>query len=215
MVQLDIPAVNGVAHRIALPTIPPGRYIWDRLTSDADFSLYRAAVLRGDSGVAATSSASIQWVLSNLGPNVTLFAPSNQAMRNGLNLLSGGALGTAAADAVYIGFMNANVPPASIKGIVVYHLLGQGRTFLNNFPTTATAYPTLLNGAIPAHPGVILKVTFTGPTTITSATVKGAGAANAIASNVIINPTPDPSGTSDQHYINGTIQKIDQMLFPQ
>jgi len=60
-----------------------------------------------------------------------------------------------------------------------------------------------------------LKVTFTGPTTITSATVKGVGAANTTASNIAINPTPDPNGTSDQHFINGTLHKIDQVLFPQ
>jgi len=51
---------------------------------------------------------------------------------------------------------------------------------------------------------------------VTAATVKGA--ANATASNVIINALPflpDPAGTSDQHFINGTLHKINQVLLPQ
>jgi len=44
-----------------------------------------------------------------------------------------------------------------------------------------------------------------------AATVKGL--ANASASNVIINPLP--AGSSDQHYVNGVMHKIDQVLLPQ
>ena len=216
IVQTDIPAVNGVAHRIALVTAPPSRSLWDRFNGDADLAIFRAAIQRADSGVAPVSSASLIWSLSNIGPNLTVFAPSNQAMKNAIAILTGGAINNAQPDATYIGFLASNsVSTTSVKGIVVYHILGSGRAFLNNFPTSGTAYPTLLNGGIPGHPGVTLKVTFTGLTTITSATVKGVGAANFTASNIAINPTPDPNGTSDQHFINGTLHKIDQMLFPQ
>ncbi len=86
------------------------------------------------------------------------------------------------------------------------------RAFLNNFPTTATAYPTLLNSAVPTHPGVTLTGTFTGPT-ISAATIKGI--ANATAANILVNPTPEPNGTSDQFFVNGTIHKINQVLLPQ
>jgi uncharacterized surface protein with fasciclin (FAS1) repeats len=98
-----------------------------------------------------------------------------------------------------------------VQGIVVYHILGN-RAFSVNLPTTATNYPTLLNTAIPAHPGVSVQATF-GLTGVTAATVQGLG--NATASNILINPTPAPCGTSDQHYINGTIHEIDQVLLPQ
>jgi hypothetical protein len=101
-----------------------------------------------------------------------------------------------------------------VKGIVVYHILGV-RAFTNNFPTTQTFYPTLLNSAIPTHPGVGLVATF-GTPFATSAKVKGVG--NATAANIIINASPllpDPVGTSDQHYLNGVIHKIDQVLLPQ
>jgi hypothetical protein len=101
--------------------------------------------------------------------------------------------------------------PQTVKGLVVYHLLGS-RAFSVNIPTSATSVPTLLNTAIPTHPGVALQATF-GATGVTAAMVKGA--ANATASNVQINPTPAPNGTSDQHYINGVIHIIDQVLRPQ
>ena len=106
------------------------------------------------------------------------------------------------------------LPIRTVKGIVVYHILGV-RAFTNNFPTDTTSYPTLLNGAIPAHPGVKLKATF-GTLFVTGAVVKGLG--NPTASNIIINTMPllpDPVGTSDQNYLNGVLHKIDQLLLPQ
>jgi hypothetical protein len=98
----------------------------------------------------------------------------------------------------------------TVKGIVVYHILGS-RAFTVNFPTTPTSVPTLLNSAVPAHPGVSITATFTG-LSVSAATVKGA--ANPTASNLLINPTPAPAGTSDQHYLNGVLHKIDQVLRP-
>ena len=102
----------------------------------------------------------------------------------------------------------------TVKGIVVYHLFGK-RAFTNNFPKTTTFYPTLLNGAVATHPGVALMGTF-GVPFVSAATVKGIG--NATAANIIINTSPllpDPSGTSDQNYLNGVLHKIDQVLLPQ
>ena len=101
-----------------------------------------------------------------------------------------------------------------VKGIIVYHIFGN-RAFTNNFPTTSTFYPTLLNGGIPSHPGLSITATFGAPF-VSAATIKGI--ANASAANIIINGTPllpDPIGTSDQHYLNGVIHKIDQVLLPQ
>lgn len=101
--------------------------------------------------------------------------------------------------------------PTTVKGLVVYHLLGT-RAFSVNLPLTATKIQTLLNTAIPTHPGVTVKATF-GATGVTAATVQGA--VNPTASNVLINPLPAPAGTSDQHYINGVLHIIDQVLVPQ
>ncbi|MFN8246706.1 MAG: fasciclin domain-containing protein [Ferruginibacter sp.] len=165
-----------------------------------------------------------------MGANFTVFAPTNAAFQTTLT------------GAIYQALVSLGVPPATalaqaqalastpavfsnpllygaltaqtVKGIVVYHVLGT-RAFTNNLPTTQTFVPTLLNSAVPAHPGVGLQATF-GVPFVTSATVKGVG--NATAANIIINAsplTPDPAGTSDQHFLNGTIHKIDQVLLPQ
>ena len=166
-------------------------------------------------------------MLSNFGPNITVFAPTNAAFQGLLTAQITAALiaqGVPPATAAIIAAGLASTPgvfsnpalysvltPTTVKGIVVYHLLGS-RAFLNNFPTTATSYPTLLNSAVPTHPGVSLACTFTGPF-VSAATVKGI--ANPTASNILINPTPEPNGTSDQFFINGTIHKIDQVLRPQ
>ena len=99
----------------------------------------------------------------------------------------------------------------TVRGIVVYHIFSN-TAFTANFPTTPTKYPTLLNTALPTHPGVELAATFTGAFA-TTATVKGLG--NATAANITINGTPAPNGSSDQFYINGVLHKINQVLIPQ
>ena len=107
--------------------------------------------------------------------------------------------------------------PTNVKGILVYHVLGK-RAFTNNFPTTETAVPTLLNSGLPSHPGLKIKSTFTSPNPfVTAATVKDVYN-NSPAANIIINAsplTPDPIGTSDQSFVNGVLHKIDKVLLPQ
>ena len=280
---IDIPAVNGVMHKTALVVAPPSQFLIDKLNADPDFSIFRAAFTRADSGVLVTSPTSLVGALSNIGANLTLFAPGNTPFKGLLNALTGGLLpisnyvsapgatnvldtitvtsttglvpgmavtvtaGTGvfpantlvvsvisatkfkisavpttalSASAVITGDANSasanfllsnNISTQTVKGIVVYHIMGT-RTFSNNFSTSGAAYPTLLNGAIPSHVGLTIKVTFTGPS-VSAMTVKGA--VNATASNVFINPTPAPNGTSDQHYVNGVMYKIDQVLRPQ
>ncbi|MBK7433860.1 MAG: hypothetical protein IPI66_08080 [Chitinophagaceae bacterium] len=69
-----------------------------------------------------------------------------------------------------------------------------------------------LTAVFPPTPGIALTATFTGGQ-VTSATVKGV--ANATAATIALNPFPTPFGTSDQHFINGTLHKINQVLLPQ
>ena len=224
LLAVNLAAANGVIHTAAAMPAPPQKVLAQRVFADADLTYLAAAFQRADSGVAPTTSASLVWVLSNFGPNVTLFAPSNAAFQNlifglvyqqvfaatgSVAIATATANGAVAAGPAFLS--TNNVSTQMVKGIVVYHMLGS-RAFLNNFPTTATSYPTLLNGGIPSHPGVSLTCTFTGPF-VSAATVKGA--ANATASNIAINPTPEPNGTSDQFFVNGVIHKIDQVLRPQ
>lgn len=225
---VDAVAYNGIIHTATLMVpAPPSRFLWNRIDVDADMTYFRAAVLRADSGVAPTTSASLEWVFRNFGPNVNVFVPTNAAFQTLIFGLvyqqvfaaTGNAIfATAAANAAVAAgpaFLSTNnVTTQMVKGIVVYHMMG-ARAFTNNFPTTPTAYPTLLNSAIPAHPGVTLTATFTGPL-VSAATVKGLG--NATAANITINALPflpDPVGTSDQHFVNGTLHKINQVLLPQ
>lgn len=212
LLAVNLAAANGVIHTAAAMPAPPSKVLAQRVFADADMTILAAAINRADSGVSPASTSSLVWALSNFGPNLTVFAPTNQAFKNLISFLTGGALPPNAPDANFIAFLGSNsVSTQLVKGIVVYHILGS-RAFTNNFPTTATAYPTLLNGGVPTHPGVRLTCTFTGPF-VSAATVKGA--ANATASNILINPTPEPNGTSDQFFVNGVIHKIDQVLLPQ
>lgn len=226
---LNTQAANGVIHHTAFVLTPPQRFLWDRINTDPGLTYLKAAINRADSGTAAPGT--LQGALMNIGANLTVFAPTDAAFQATLT------------GAIYQGLVAAGYPPGAgtlatattlassptvfsnpllysvltaetVKGIVVYHLLGQ-RAFCNNLPTTTGFFPTLLNSAIPVHPGLGLTATFTPPF-VSAATVKGLG--NATAANVIINASPllpDPNGTSDQHYLNGVLHKIDQVLLPQ
>lgn len=237
--KTDIDAANGVIHKIAVVALPPSQYLWNRIDTAADLTYFKAAILRADSGT--TAATSLMGALLNPAANLTVFAPTNTAFQQVLTaqvtqalipvitqqLIAGGATpdqaaaqapGMAQTQATAIAstpdvFQNpalfSVLTAQTVKGIVVYHLLG-ARAFSVNLPTTATNTPTLLNSAVPAHPGVTVQATF-GATGVTAATVKGA--ANATASNILINPLP--GATSDQNYINGVLHKIDQVLRPQ
>lgn len=223
--QADIQASNGVIHKIAFPVIPPSQFLWNRIEADPELSYLEAAIKRADEG--AEPASSLEAALKNPAANLTIFAPTDAAMKALLTaqitqalMAQGMDQATAAATAAVLVeqagpsiFSDPRfaevLSPQKVKGLVVYHILGN-RAFTVNIPSDATAVKTLLNSGVPTHPGVIIEADF-GAAGVTSATVKGA--ANASASNVLINPAPD--GTSDQHYINGVIHKIDQVLRPQ
>ncbi|HVZ56395.1 MAG TPA: fasciclin domain-containing protein [Chitinophagaceae bacterium] len=223
--QADISAANGVIHRVAAVVAPPSQYLWDRINADPNLTYLKAAIQRADSGAAASSS--LQAALQNPAANLTVFAPTNTAfqqiltgeitlylMGQGMDQVTASATATALASSPTV-FQNpalfSVLTAQVVQGIVVYHLLGN-RAFSINLPNDDTNYPTLLNTAIPAHPGVTISASF-GYTGVTAATIKGLG--NPSAANLLINPTPAPNGTSDQLYINGVLHEIDQVLLPQ
>ncbi len=250
---IDVTAVNGVIHHIAAVAVPPSSFLWDRINVDADLTYLRAAVLRADSGVVSVpgtlNTNSVQSLLSNFGPNFTLFAPLDAAFRATLYAvaypnvynqiyqavytaqIAGGAtvpVATAAATAAATAnaptqtnalvatpavFSNpalfGALPASTVKGILVSHVLGS-RAFSVNLPTAVTNVPTLLNGAIPAHPGVKVAATFAGPF-VTGITVQGVG--NVTSFPVVMNP--NPNGSSDQNCVNGVMHKIAGVLLPQ
>lgn len=222
----EINASNGAVFPIPYLLQPPTQMYLQRIAADTSLSYLHAAILRADSGVVAQNSSSIVWLMSNFGPDFTLFAPTNTAFRT---LLTGAiaqaliARGTAPATALAQAAALAATPgvfseptlfpvltAATIKGILFYHILPV-RAFSVNLPNTATAVPTLINQAVPVHPGVTLTAAFASGQ-VAAATVKGL--MNATASNILINPTPG-TGSSDQNYVNGVLYKIDQVLMPQ
>lgn len=231
--QVDIQATNGVVHKVAALLAPPTRTLWNRIDTDTSstnpraLAYLRAAILRADSGQAVNSTTSLRYYLSFPLTNFTVFAPIDSSFRSTLTLaIAQGLIAqgvpppTALAQATALAstpavFSNPALygvlSATTVKGIVVYHVFGN-RAYTNNFPTTATSYPTLLNGVVPTHPGLSLQATF-GTPFVTAATVKGI--ANGSAANLYINPTPEPNGTSDQNYTNGVLHKINQVLLPQ
>ena len=221
-------ASNGVIHTVATLIMPPSRFLWDRIDTDANLTYLKAAIQRADSGVASNSLSNLEGLMKNIGANFTVFAPSDDAFKE---LLTG---------AIYQALVAQSMPPQqafptaqflastpavfsnpdlygalsaqTVKGIVVYHVM-TSRAFTNNLPATLSNYPTVLNSVIPSHPGLAIQATFGNPL-VTAATVKGA--ANETASNILIAMmVPEPAGSSDQHYLNGVLHVIDQVLLPQ
>lgn len=227
----DREAGNGKIHNVAAMVAPPQRYIWDRINTDPELTYLKAAIIRGDSATnqGGATAGTIQAYLMNIGANFTVYAPTNAAFQDLLTaaitralVAQGVPLATAQVQAATLAssptvFQNPALYPVVtaqlVQGIVIYHI-AMGRAFTNNFPTTEANFPTLLNTVLPTHSGVGLKVTMGAPFA-TAATVKGAE--NATAANIIINAAPlmsDPNGSSDQHYLNGVLHKIDQVLLP-
>ncbi len=239
---LNVRAFNGIIHHVATVVGPPQRLIFERLNTDMDLTIFRAAIARADSGTAAPGT--ITTALLTGPANLTVFAPTNLAMKQFISAATGGLLPVGAPDANFIGFLSSNlITTQLVKGIVVYHLFDDrsatlsplvvrkrpGRVFTPNLPTTPTSYFTVLNSVDSigvAYKPVTISATFTGAF-VSAATIKGD--ANATASNFLINATytPDNSpsygatpvivaypGNNDQHYVNGVLHKIDQVLRP-
>ncbi|WP_162944783.1 fasciclin domain-containing protein [Flavisolibacter nicotianae] len=237
---VDIQASNGVIHKTGLVVAPPSTVLWSRIATDPNLTYLKAAIDRADTGVPADST--LRAAFLNPAANFTLFAPTNLAFQQLLTVQITQALmamnvpqaqaqaqaqALASTPAVFANPALATVlTPTLVKGLIAYHLLGTNpvvsstkvivnglRVFSANIPTTATNVKTYLNGTTQTylHPGVIIQAML-GATGVTAATVKGV--ANATASNVQINPMPG-TGTSDQHYVNGVLHVIDQVLRPQ
>lgn len=241
VIEADVNAGNAVIHKVPVLVAPPSQYLWERIAADTGLTYLKAAIAKADSGVAAASTlqAALQNPAANLTVFAPTNAAFKQLLTGQITmalipmitqqLIAGGATpedaaaqapamaqsqatALASTPGVFTNPALAGVLTATtVKGLVVYHILGT-RAFSVNLPTTATRVPTLLNSAMPSHPGVEVKATF-GTTGVTAATVKGAF--NATPANVLINPTPAPGGSSDQFYINGVLHKIDQVLIPQ
>ena len=235
---------NGVLYETAAFVAPPSKMLWERIASDPGLTYLKAAVERADSGtVAGDPLSSLVAAFSSIGANLTVFAPTDDAFKATLfelakpsvyNYVYAQALGQGLPPATAYAEANtpaqttalisspsvfsnpllfSSLPAENVRGVIAYHILGS-RAFLNNLPTAPTFFKTMLNSSAQAkdHPGIQLSATFSGPM-VAAASVKGL--ANPSAATIAINPTPEPGGSSDQHYVNGTLHKINQVLLPQ
>lgn len=195
---------NGVIQGISQVVVPPSKVIAELLYSDPNFSLFHAAINRGDSGQPAATK--FDGAISNPGANLTLFAPTNTAVKQLISAMSGGAIPVAAPESVFINFINTFIPVQTARGLVAYHLMGV-RAFSVNFPPSATFFPTLLNLAFATHPGVKVQSYFTG-SSVDSIVVLGVGNGGAVA-------VSKPPINFDKNAVNGIIHVIDRVLLPQ
>jgi hypothetical protein len=234
---VDQLASNGVIHHTFSVVTPPTTTLRGIIAGKANLSYFRAALLRADSGAVVKpnndSTNFLNYLVGYGVTNMTVVAPSDAAFQTlifGLVysqvLTATGSVPTATAQAngaVAAGpaFLSTNnVSTALIKGIVAYHFLASNttgsykpdiRVFSVNVPSTPAFVKTLVNGGVPAHPGVLAAATFGGPVT-TAVTFAGAGTfppggtAFSQAANVI---------DKDNHGANGVLHIIDRVMLPQ
>ena len=205
MIASNLRVQNGIIHLVSRIVSPPQMVLAQQIGSDPNLTLFSAAINRADSGQTPGLS-SINYILAYPVANLTVFAPTNTAMKTLINALSGGLIPLAAPDAVFIAFINNFVPVQTARGIVVYHIMPY-RAFSVNFTTTATFFPTLLNQAIPLHPGVKVQTTFIGGFGVALAAF---GVGNGGAPAISTAPT-----NLDKNAVNGVEHVIDRVLLPQ
>ena len=215
---------NGVVHRVAAVVAPPSRVLLDTIARDPDFAYLVAAIVRADSGLVTTASPSLQFALAQPFANLTVFAPTNTAFQTLLTgaitqalIRQGLDAGTALTQATALAstpavFSNPALfgvlTAQAVRGIVVYHVMGQ-RAFSVNFGSTVANYPTLLNGAVSTHPGLAISSTLSSGLGV-GISVKG-----------VINATPATAAPAsvtnpliDRIAVNGNFFKINQVLLP-
>jgi uncharacterized surface protein with fasciclin (FAS1) repeats len=171
VVRADVTATNGVIHVIGGVAVPPSQTLSAIIAGDTSLSFLRAAILRADSGQVGMNRLDSVMNLA-YGPNLTVFAPDNNAFRAYLT-----SLGLPASPAVFAG-----LPVQTVRAIVSYHGLGT-RVFSPNLPATALAVPTLLTAAVP---GTTLSVSTAGVKGLANPTTATITTANRHALNGII-----------------------------
>ncbi|MBK7433859.1 MAG: fasciclin domain-containing protein [Chitinophagaceae bacterium] len=120
------------------PTLPA---LGTTIAAIPNDSLYYKLIVRGGMLTTINSLTTINTQVNMF----TMFVPDNQAMRNFINLLSGGAT-IGYTDAQYVGFINTAISAANAASIVSYNMIPQSIT-MASVPSTFPNwfYPTHLN----------------------------------------------------------------------
>jgi hypothetical protein len=110
---------------ITKPAYPTGTTLGATLASTPNDSLFNRLLIK--SGLSSLFIDSTR--------TFTMFVPDNTGMKIFINALSGGAVPLNAPDAVFSGFITANIPAASAAGIVQYNVVG-GKYLASALPTS-------------------------------------------------------------------------------
>ncbi len=184
---VDTRAANGYIHNVFALVAPPQMTMKTLIATQPDLSFLRAAIARADEG--QTGLSRIDSLLNYPFPNITLFAPTDDAFKAALVFLG--------APPVIEAF--AAIPSEQIRGILAYHVLG-----VNGQPVFRVFTPNMVSG--PAE-------TMIGPAPMPQITID---ATNPLAPTVkgAVNPTPSNIITKDLNAVNGVLHKIDQVMVP-
>jgi uncharacterized surface protein with fasciclin (FAS1) repeats len=126
-VLLSLSACNKEVEQFAEAPItqPSGLTLGETIAATPTDSLYYRLIIK--SGLLP--------VISSKANSYTMFVPDNNGMKLFINVISGGQVPLAAPDAVFSGFITANIPAASAAGIVSYNIVPQ-KILSTNIPTT-------------------------------------------------------------------------------
>jgi len=245
---VNINAVNGVLHKVARIVAPPSVDLWAAINADAQLTYLRAALQRADSGIAVGArlqdALSIAANPSAIGSNLTIFAPTDDAMKAFLTRAITGALmaqgldqATAFGQASFlvnsVGTLLLTNPgaispalavalsPTTVRGLLAYHVISSQRgSFappgIRIFSVNIPTTATLVRTLLNSVVAVHPGVT------VQATFVPGLPVVGAITVKGAANATASnvlisftPPFTSDLHQVNGVIHKIDQVLIPQ
>lgn len=188
LTAVDTRAANGFIHDVYALVAPPSTTLKGLIAAQADLSFLRAAIARADEG--QTGLGRIDSLLNYAFPNVTLFAPNDDAFKAALVLLG--------APPVVEAF--AGIPQETVRGMLAYHVLAT-----NGTPIFRVFTPNMVSGTVE---------TLIGPSPMPPLTID---ATNPMAPTVKgrINPTAANILSKDMNAVNGVMHKIDQVLIPQ
>lgn len=198
--------INGVLHTPAVLVSPPSMLLgWANapgVLSDPQYSLFDSVIVKADQGALPTSTTSFTYALNIPFANLTVFAPTNTAVKAYLITVG---FPPGLPDAAYAALIRTNLPQDLAKGIVAYSILPT-KAFTVNFPTTPTVFPTLVPTA--SIPGVRVQAFFTGPV-VDSLKVLGLPPGNGG-----VPATSKPTSPFDKNAVNGVVHTIDKVLSP-